>query len=169
MNEITTKPILKRRLSAEELVLSIRQGLEARDARFQNPPAKPKTVTIETEDNTKALAPLTNLHEVTARAKPGLTKLPIQFLRKVLRALLRPWTEYQTQFNQTTAQLLGEQNRDFHDKLTAVHERIEEENEATRKTNEAIRKSLEEVRYMWFDLNRRMEKLEAQTAVAASH
>ncbi len=136
-----------RRLDAEELVHSIRMGLEVRDSRFRSPTAIDDDLPPE-ENPLLVLAPVAGLLEVPARAKPGPWRRPIAFLRRVLRALLRPWTELQTRHNRLTAQLMVQQDRRLRTRFQA---------EIT-----LLRRQQDELRRQLFELNRRAAELEAR-------
>jgi hypothetical protein len=136
-----------RRLDAEELVHSIRMGLEARDPRYRTPSAPDDDLPPD-ENPLLVLAPVAGLLEVPAKAKPGPLRRPIAFLRRVLRALLRPWTELQTRHNRLTAQLMVQQDRRLRARFQAEVA--------------LLRRQQDELRRQIFELNRRASELEAR-------
>jgi hypothetical protein len=136
-----------RRLDAEELVHSIRMGMEARDPRFQSPTATDDEPPPD-ENPLLVLAPVAGLLEVPARAKAGPLRRPIAFARRILRALLRPWTELQTRHNRLAAQLMVQQER-------RLRTRFQTEIGLLRRQQDELRRQL-------FELNRRAAELEAR-------
>lgn len=147
MSETTAKSAPERRLSAEELMYSIRQGLESRDWRFsQPPPAFPP----HHYDAFVHMSPHADLDKLAAHAKPGRFRRPILFARRLLGKLLNPWTERQANFNRLAVHLLTGQTRELYDK--------------SERDNQALRLRLDEMRLMWFEMRRRVEELESARA-----
>ena len=144
MSETTAKSAPDRRLSAEELMHSIRQGLESRDWRFSEaPPEFPP----HHYDALVHMSPHADLDKLAAHAKPGRYYRPILFARRVLGRLLNPWTERQGNFNRLTVHILTGQTRDLYAKIE--------------RDNQALRLRLDEMRLMWFEMRRRVEELES--------
>ena len=144
MSETTAKSAPDRRLSAEELMHSIRQGVESRDWRFAPvPPDFPP----QHYDAFVHMLPYADLDKLSAHAKPGRFHRPILFARRFLRHLLNPWTERQSNFNRLTVHLLTGQTRELYVK--------------SERDNQALRLRLDEMRLMWFEMRRRVEELES--------
>jgi hypothetical protein len=141
----TTQPewLAPRHLLAKELVASIQQGLELRLVQFRNP----SHWKLPTQLNPGVrLSPWYNLLDYPAVAKPSWKSMPVRFLRKIVRVLLRPWHEVQTRFNQNTIEFLEDQNR-------FIMERVEEE-------AKLLHHRIDEVRRLWFEMGARMQSLE---------
>ena len=147
MSETTAKSAPERRLSAEELMHSIRQGLESRDWRFS---AAPPEFPPPHYDALVHMSPHADLDRLAAHAKPGRYYRPILFARRVLRRLINPWTERQSNFNRLAVHILTGQTRELYAKIE--------------RDNQALRLRLDEMRLMWFEMRRRVEELESARA-----
>jgi hypothetical protein len=151
VSETTAKSPPERRLSAEELMHSIRQGLESRDWRFAPvPPDFPPHI----YDALVHMTPYADLDKLGPRARPGRSRRPILFARRVLGQLLNPWTEMQGNFNRLVVHILTGQTRELYVK--------------SERDNQALRLRLDEMRLMWFEMRRRVEELESARAAGVA-
>lgn len=98
--------------TAQELAQAIRLGLEHRRWPFApvEPPVPEPPAGVEVMAR---LWPTYNALQRPADAKPGRFQRPMRFARRVLKVLLRPWLDVQTQFNHSVIEALDAQQRQF--------------------------------------------------------
>src|SRR5262245_5858395 len=102
--------------TAQELAQAIRLGLEHRRWPFApvEPPVPEPPAGIEVVPK---LWPNYNTLQIRADARPGRFQKPMRLVRRVFKALLRPWLDVQTQFNHSVIETLDAHQRQLTEHL----------------------------------------------------
>jgi SAM-dependent methyltransferase len=113
------------RIAPALLAEAMRAGLEARSHPQPHPHAGADVVTLLSEvfPQLQGYAGLINHPPVV---KPGPLAPVMRFLRRGLRALLRPWLEFQTRFNQLALNQVNHHRAQVNDNLGRLDKRLRE-------------------------------------------
>jgi SAM-dependent methyltransferase len=111
--------------AAAVLAKALRAGLEARCGRLpvQVGGAAVQAPLPEINPSVRHYA---HLLEHPPQARPGRLAPAFRFLRLVLRALLRPWLEFQTRFNQLCIRQLENYRQQVNNNLGGVEQRLQQ-------------------------------------------
>jgi hypothetical protein len=148
----TSSILPKRKVTPEDLVLSIRQGLESRDRRFQAPVHH---VPVDETAILRALTPFIDLEHVQGPVHTGRIGRVKNYIRRKLQVAMRPWFQHQTSFNRVSAEQMQAHYVSLLRRM--IHE------------NAQLHERLDELRNMWFELNRRVADLSADSVTPSTH
>lgn len=133
-------------ISPAELAAAFRGGLESR-RQVLAPPVRPDLPPAPGGDPIAPLWPLTGLLGHSAGAKPGLRGKVIRFLRRVVKKLINPWLDHQTQFNHQLAAILQTQFAEVFQHLQILNARLNEVSRAEPTQLQALEARVNECHY----------------------
>jgi SAM-dependent methyltransferase len=125
------------RLAARELAEAVREGLEGRrwpsprsPLEVPDPPCAPSP--------RPALLPFSNPLGLGAHAKPGPLNRPVRFIRRAVKAFLRPWLDVQTRFNHGVIDALEQSQAAAHDHLRRLSDHLRQQEARVRKVTDRL-------------------------------